>query len=117
MSGKIREKKNAIEVIMEVVCFGNELDLSHISPKIRPSLQAILEQIMALCRWNMDENPFKTNTKPTNQKAGNASQRRTGTDSTAFDGSVNSATAPLLNKELRNKVKEIFFFKYCRQNR
>ena len=53
--------KNAIEVIMDVVCFGNESDLTHISPKNRPSFQAILEQITALCRWNMDENPFKTN--------------------------------------------------------
>ena len=104
--------KNAIEVIMEVVCFGNESDLSQISPKNRPSFQAILEQIMALCRWKTDENLLKTNTKPTNQKAGNAPPRRTGTESAAFDGSVNSAAVPLLKKELRNKVKEIFFFKY-----
>lgn len=100
--------KNAIEVILDVVCFGNESDFSHISPKNRPSFQAILEQI----KQNSDDNPRKTPSKSVYQKTGNAPQRRSGTDSAAYDGSVNSATVPILNDKLRNKIKELFFYKF-----
>ncbi len=101
---------HVIRIIMDVICYGLEPDLTRISAKHQPSFNAILEQITSLCQQNYVGNQSKTNPEPTCFRAGNSSLN----DSKGNSGSIppTSHSASPLNKELKEKVKEIFFFKF-----
>lgn len=100
-----------IREIMDVICYGGEPDMTQISPKNRPSFNAIMDQISSLSQQNYVGNHSKTNPKPTYFKSGNIPLRGSGGDTGPMSSTSPSGTTSF-NKELKEKVKEIFFFKF-----
>lgn len=103
---------HVIREIMDVIFYGEKLDLTQISSKNRPSFSAIMDQISSVCQQNYVGNKSKSDPKPTYFKTRNSPLRDSGGNSGHMSSTSHNGATAILTKELIEKVKEIFFFKF-----
>lgn len=103
---------HVIHVIMDVICYGVEPDLTQISPKHQPSFTAILDQIASLSKQYCQAIETKTSTKTSAFKARNSPRNSSGSNSGAHASALSSEDPLNLNKELKEKLIQLFFYNF-----